>query len=111
MNKTVQDLINDYKNGSIDDTIIVDNTDIIADNIEKVDDFVIIFNAPTIVNTRLIFSATITSKTGVMFNGNMQLLVSVENESARTVKSILETIKADTKAAINQLAMNKDWYK
>ena len=111
MNKTVQDLINDYKNGSIDDTIIVDNTDIIADNIEKVDDFVIIFNAPTIVNTRLIFSATITSKTGVMFNGNMQLLVSVENEDVHTVKSVLETIKTDTKAAKSRLVANKDWYK
>lgn len=83
----------------------------INDNIEKVDDFKITFNAPTIINSKLMFSATITSKTGIMFNGSMKALVSVENEDAHTVKSILETIKADTKAAINQLAINKDWYK
>lgn len=117
MSKTVQDILNDYRNGSVDDistadnTSIVDNIDIIADNVEKVDGFEIIFNPPTIIDGRLIFSATITSKTGIMFNGSMKVLVSVENEDASTVKSILETIKADTIAAMNQLAANKDWYK
>lgn len=112
MSKTVQDLINEHNNvDNIDDTTIIDNINISKDDIEKVDDFIVTFNAPTIVDTRLIFSATITSEAGVMFNGNIQPFASVENEDARTVKSILETIKADTKAAINQLAINKDWYK
>ena len=85
--------------------------EIINDNVKKIDDFIITFNAPTIIDTKLIFSATITNETGVMFNGNMRPLASVSNEDARTVKSILETIKTDTKAAINQLDENEDWYK
>jgi len=111
MGKTVQDILNDYKNGSISDTDIVNDISVADDNIEEVDGFEIIFNAPTIINTKLIFSASITNKTGVMFNGNMQLSANVSNEDPKTVKFILETIKNDTIAAMNQLDANKDWYK
>ena len=97
----------------VDDNVNEDEVieKIVNDNVEKIDDFVVTFNAPTIINNKLIFSATIASETGIMFNGNMRPLASVENEDAHTVKLILETIKADTKAAINQLDINKDWNK
>lgn len=100
MSKTVQDIVDDYKNG--------DNK---VENVKSDNGFEVTFNAPTIVNDRLIFSAEITRDSGVMFNGNLKPIACVQNEDANTVKSILETIKTDTVATLNRLEANKDWYK
>lgn len=85
--------------------------EVIDDNVEKIDDFIVTFNAPIFINDKLIFSASITSETGVMSNGNMQPLANVENENVDNVKLALEAIKNNTIVAKNQLDANKNWYK
>ena len=104
-------MVKNYGSIEIEDNEDEVTEEIVNDNVEKIDDFTVTFNAPTFINSKLIFSASITNETGVMFNGNIQSSANVENENVDNVKLALQTIKNDTIAAMNQLDANKDWYK
>ena len=97
-------------NKEVVDEEVVDE-EVVNEEVVDENNFDVVFSPPAIIDDVIVFFATISNCTGVLYQGNMHNKVSISNDNANDVKAIIESIKTNTLAAKARLETNKDWYK